>query len=142
MRFFLDANVLFSAAYSPVGRARALFRLAETERCALIASPHVIEEAARNVKVKAAHRLEDLEELLNLVERASEAPSKIVAWARTKGLPDKDAPVLAAAISCGSDGLVTGDRKHFGHLFGHEFAGTKVLSLRRALAAVLEAGND
>lgn len=142
MRFFLDANVLFSAGYSPVGRARALFRLAETGRCALIASPHVIEEATRNLKVKAAHCLEDYEALLTVVERVPEAPAKIVAGARSKGLPDNDAPVLAAAVTCDADGLVTGDRTHFGHLFGHEFAGTKVLSLHRALAAVLGTRDD
>ena len=33
MKIFLDANVLFTAAYSPAGVARALFDLADAGHC-------------------------------------------------------------------------------------------------------------
>jgi predicted nucleic acid-binding protein len=142
IRVFLDANVLFSAAYSPSGRAGALFRLAADGRCALVVSPHVIEEANRNLRVKAPDTTKKLHELLILVERTREAPPKLVVWAREKGLPDKDAPVLAAAVTTGADILTTGDRTHFGHLFGSTVGGVLVLSLGEALAAVIDAAVD
>jgi len=103
-----------------------------------VASPHVIEEASRNLKVKAPDRLVELDELLALVERVREAPPKIVAWSRSKELPDNDAPVLAAAAASGADILVTGDRTHFGHLFNRTVGGVTVRSLRRTLSALLE----
>lgn len=49
----------------------------------------------------------------------------------------KDAPVLAAAIASGADVLVTGDRMHFGHLFGRRGRGVKVLSPADALGLLL-----
>ena len=33
-------------------------------------------------------------------------------------LPEKDRPVLAAAMQASCDALVTGDRRHFGRLYG------------------------
>ena len=41
---------------------------------------------------------------------------------------EKDQPVLAAAISSGCHYLVTGDRTHFGALFGLSVQGVKVIS--------------
>lgn len=142
MRLFLDANVLFSATYSTVGRAAALLRLSEIGRCVLLASPHVIEEATRNIRVKVPEKSADLATLIELMERVPEAPPKIVEWAAAKGLPDKDAPVLAAAVAGRADLLVTGDRTHFGHLFGKEFGGVTVSSLRGALETVLERSDE
>jgi len=138
MRLFLDANVLFSAAYSPAGRAVALFRLSEIGRCTLIASPHVIEEATRNVAIKVPDKAPELARFLTACERAQEAPSNVVSWAAAKGLPENDAPVLAAAASCGADMLVTGDRTHFGHLFDRRAGDVLVCPLRDALARMLE----
>ena len=103
-----------------------------------MASPHVIEEASRNLKVKAPDRLAELDELLALVERVREAPPKIVAWSRSKELPNNDAPVLATAVSSSAEILVTGDRTHFGHLFGRSVGGTVVASLSDALDTVLK----
>jgi hypothetical protein len=53
-------------------------------------------------------------------------------------LPPKDAPILAAAVHAGSDALVTGDRTHFGPLYGRSFKGVLVLSPAGALARLLE----
>ena len=138
MRLFLDANVLFSAAYSPAGRARALFHLAERGRCKLSASTHVIDEALRNLRTKAPARLPKLDELLSIVEQVPAARPDLVAWAAAKGLPDNDAPVLATAVSSSAEILVTGDRTHFGHLFGRSVGGTVVASLSDALDTVLK----
>jgi hypothetical protein len=43
-------------------------------------------------------------------------------------LPEKDRPVLAAAINHHCDILVTGDRTHFGPLYGKIIQGVSVLS--------------
>jgi predicted nucleic acid-binding protein len=138
MRLFLDANVIFSAAHSPNGRALALFRLAGIDRCTLVASAHVVEEARRNLMVKSVHRLKELDTLISQLEMVAEAPPKIVAWAAGHGLPANDAPVLAAAVTSTADLLVTGDRTHFGHLFGQEVGGVRVASLADALTSVLD----
>jgi hypothetical protein len=38
---------------------------------------------------------------------------------------------LAAALGCGADILLTGDRRHFGHLFDSKIDETKICSVRQ-----------
>lgn len=142
MRLFLDANVIFAAAHSPAGRARALFRLAEAGACTLVASPHAVEEARRNLALKSAVGAEALEGMVRRLELVSEAGPKLVAWSAAQGLPEKDAPILAAAVAAGADLLVTGDRTHFGHLEGRVVGSVRIVSPATALAAVLDAEDD
>jgi predicted nucleic acid-binding protein len=137
MRLFLDANVLFAAAHSPDGRARALFEMANHGLCMLITSAHAIEEASRNVAVTSPTNLGTLEELLTTVESVPEAGRRLVAWAADRGLPPNDAPILAAAATTEADALVTGDHTHFGHLFGNTVGGVRVLSVADAIRAVV-----
>ncbi len=138
MHLFLDANVLFTAAYSCDGRAAALFLLAQRDRCAVLSSPHTIEEATRNLALKAPHSMARFNEVMKLVVVVPEADLRVVAWAAAKGLPANDAPVLAAAVSSGADLLVTGDRTHFGHLFGAEIGGVVVVTPAEALVRLLD----
>jgi len=138
MRLFLDANVLFTAAHNPGGRAAALFALARQGACTLLSSPHAVEEARRNLKLKYPARAEALNGLLAHANIEPEAPSSLVTWALGHGLPLKDAPILAAAVQARSDVLVTGDRTHFGPLYGRSFEGVLVLSPAEALARLLE----
>ena len=60
-----------------------------------------------------------------------------LAWATTQ-IATKDAPILAAAVDCRCDWLVTGDRRDFGPLFGSTQLGVLVgppsEALRRLLA--------
>ena len=142
MRLFLDANVLFSAAHSHGGRSLGLFRLARTGRCTLIASKHVVEEARRNLAAKSSKSLDDFLRLQEELETVAEAPLKLVTWAGGHGLPANDAPVLAAAVVGRADLLVTGDRTHFGHLFGRVVGGVRVVSLLEALALVLKVNDS
>ena len=51
-----------------------------------------------------------------------------------------DVPILAAAIQARVDGLVTGDRRAFGALFGRTVHGVTILTLRDALTRVLAEG--
>ncbi len=138
MQLFLDANVLFSACISPAGRSAALFVLAEHRVCQLMTSAHAIEEARRNLEArypKAAPRLQVILRSIQIVSEVS--PDLADDVRRTYSLPAEDAPVLAAAIAGNANAFVTGDRSHFGVLFGKKVEGLKVLSLREALAVLL-----
>lgn len=139
MRLFLDANVLFTAAYSPEGRSAALFALAGSGVCSLVSSRHAIDEACRNLALKSPESMPDFERLTALLAVVPEASPAIVTWAAQHGLPANDAPVLAAAVAAGIDLLVTGDRSHFGHLFGATVGGVTIAPPGDALARVLEA---
>jgi predicted nucleic acid-binding protein len=136
VRLFLDANVLFSAAHSADGRARGLFSLAESEFCSLVTSEHAIAEARRNLLMKHPTATGDLEALLTQVTRVPEGGPGVVKWARRSGLPENDVPILAAAAAAGTDLLVTGDRRHFGHLYGATTGGVRIVTLREALRLV------
>ena len=138
MRLFLDANVLFAAAYPPEGRSAALFALADTGACFLASSRHAIDEARRNLALKAPGAVPALERLTTTLEEAPEAGPAVVAWAADHGLPANDAPILAAAVAARVELLVTGDRTHFGHLFGKTIGGVTVAPPGEALARVLE----
>lgn len=127
MRVFLDANVLFSAAYRETGSVRAFFDLANAGACTLVSSPHAVEEARRNVAAKHPDRVSDLEQLLGQIETCPEPGTATIAWASASGLPPKDAPILAAAIEAGCQILATGDRSDFGALFGRRMRGTVVM---------------
>jgi predicted nucleic acid-binding protein len=137
MRLFLDANELFTAAHNPEGRAAALFALARQGTCVLTSSRHALEEARRNLALKYPPAASALEGLLPDVTIEGEAPPVVVTWALEQGLPLKDAPILAAAAHSHCDALVTGDRTHFGSLFGRSFKRVRVLSPAQALAQVL-----
>lgn len=121
-RLFLDANVLFSAAYRKDAGVRGLWRLAQTE---LVTSAYAVEEARRNLD-EAGQRSE-LEGLLAAV-RVSNALADPAGHPgiEDSGLPEKDLPILRAAVAADATHLITGDRKHFGHLFGGKVGGVLV----------------
>ncbi|MBE9075532.1 PIN domain-containing protein, partial [Microcystis sp. LEGE 08355] len=107
MRLFLDANVIFAAAISPDGRCSALFQLASARYCALLSSPHALEETRRNLTAKYPEALTRLEgDLIPKLTIVGEAPLSRVNWARSMGLPWKDAPILATAVENRADLLV------------------------------------
>lgn len=137
MRVFLDANVLFSAAYRDGASIRFFFELAAVGACVLVSSPHAIEEARRNLASKRPERLADLEALLGDLEVCAESSSSRVAWAASMGLPAKDAPILAAAVESRCPVLVTGDRTDFQALFGRRLDGTLVLLPVEALELLI-----
>jgi uncharacterized protein len=137
MRLFLDANVLFSAAHNPRGNARAFFALATQGAVTLLCSRFARDEALRNIKLKFPDCYETLAELLKAIELVSEPPPSLIGIARAAGLPEKDAPILAAAIASRVDMLVTGDKRHFGHLFGQHIETVLVLPPVDALVFVL-----
>jgi predicted nucleic acid-binding protein len=129
MRVFLDANVLFSAAKSD-GAVRALLRLLVERGHECWADAYVVAEARRNLQVKGPEALRVFDALLPHLRlaaaaNAAAAPADDLAW-----LPEKDRPVLAAAIRLRCDALVTGDRTHLGAGYGRSFSGVTVDSPR------------
>ena len=138
MKLFLDANVIFSAAHREQGRSQDLIALAHAGLCELLASQHAIEEARRSLELKSAGFERRLAKALAQITIVAEAPAAPVEWARTQGLPLKDAPILAAAVSAHADLLVTGDSRDFGHLLGHVLRGTRVITPAAALDLVLK----
>jgi predicted nucleic acid-binding protein len=135
MRIFLDANILFSAAKSDgaVRLLRDLLRRAGHECCV---DGYVTEEARRNLAAKAPGSLADLDTLLSHLRTAGvqHADAELEA---SLPLPDKDRPVLAAAIRHGCAALVTGDRSHFGSLYGKTLHGVVIHSPRSLAQALL-----
>jgi len=138
VRLFLDANILFSAAYRDGSPALLLFELAALGRCHVVTSTFAWEEAHRNIALKRPQRLAMLETLADRLEYAPVPGASAIADAALRGLPEKDAPILAAAVAAQVDILVTGDRTHFGHLYGKETSRLRVLTLRDTLATLLE----
>ncbi len=121
---FLDANIMFSAAYRPESGIR---RLWELPGVTLVSSMCAVEEARRNLQVHRPLNLSVLECLLEHMEIVagtlpmSRLPSHIV-------LADKDAPILSAAIAATCTVLLTGDKQHFGLLFGKVVEGVTILT--------------
>lgn len=137
MRIFLDANILFSAAWKDDADAALLFELGEAGYCELSTSRLAAEEARRNIALKRPDKSARLERLLASIPVGMEPGQAELAAAGQHGLPDKDIPILAAAIAQHSDWLVTGDRRDFGHLYGGSPGGVKVVNLPDAIEGVL-----
>lgn len=121
MRIFLDANIIFSAAQRGSPSHQLIKLLAR--HATLSTHPGVWEEAERNLRINRPQWIQGLAILLKSIDvHAVSGPCPEV------GLPPKDQPVLAAAIANRADWLVTGDRTHFGHLFGKSIPGVMIVS--------------
>lgn len=119
-RLFLDANVLFSTAYgSP--RIGSLWQRAAEGGCRLLASQYVIEEARRNLDETQQQRLG---QLLRPIEEVADFPT---ARPCPIDLPDKDIPVLWAAVAAKASHLLSGDVRHFGPYFGQVVQGVRIM---------------
>jgi uncharacterized protein len=118
-RLFLDANVLFSAAYKPDARVSRLWKLDDVALCS---SRYALEEARSNlVDEIQRERLPKLAEGLQLFE----APDGMLP-PQVK-LPEKDVPILLAAQEARADYLLTGDSKHFNTYFGKKVMGVVIM---------------
>lgn len=128
MRIFLDANILFSAAKSD-GAVRRLLTLLIGAGHECCVDSFVLEEARRNLAVKMPESLTALDAVVSHLILADIQPSSTVPAAVLK-LPEKDRPVLAAAIRLRCEALVTGDRTHFGSWYGKKLGGVMIYSPR------------
>jgi predicted nucleic acid-binding protein len=134
MRIFLDANILFSAAKSD-GAVRHMLHLLLEAGHECWVDDYVVIEARRNLAAKGAGTLTVFEALLAHLRVGpvqAHAPAAEIDW-----LPEKDRPVLAAAMHLRCDALVTGDRTHFGAGYGKAFGGVTIHSPRSLAEALL-----
>jgi predicted nucleic acid-binding protein len=120
-RLFLDANVLFSAAYR---EQAGLLRLWELKEVQLVTSRYAVAEATRNlVAAEQGSRLESLLATVEVVDEVDERTMTIEAR-----LPEKDRPILRAAVSARATHLITGDVTHFGPFYGQRLQGVLVVA--------------
>ncbi|MFZ1944207.1 MAG: PIN domain-containing protein [Acidobacteriaceae bacterium] len=124
-RVFLDANVLFSAAYREQAKLAVLWKLRGVH---LITSLYATQQAANNLdKDDRQSRLRNLIEGIEIVSDALWIDSKIQDKLAEVQLPDKDRPILAGAVAAEADFLLTGDIQHFGRYFGKILCGVRIL---------------
>jgi predicted nucleic acid-binding protein len=133
MRIFLDANILFSAAKSD-GAIHALVARLRAAKHECWVDGHVVDEARRNILAKAPDRLPRLEDVIARLNVSTVAAAIVPADVR--GLPEQDRLVVAAAVALNCDALVTGDRTHFGPLYGRRVAGVRIHSPRSLYVAL------
>jgi predicted nucleic acid-binding protein len=124
---FLDANVIFSAAYRPANELRRLWSLPDLT---LLTSLYAMSEVERNLPPTRHADLQFLLQKVTLVPTPSPGvrrlPPRLV-------LPAKDVPIFQAATAAGATHLLTGDKRHFGAYFDQRFEGVLILTPRTYL---------
>lgn len=121
-RVFLDANVLFSAAYKADSRLRRLWNLPDVQ---LVSSEYATEEAQRSLALVRPDNISHLESLLAKLTILPDAPTRLRLQVE---LADKDKPILLMAVRAHATHLLTGDVQHFGHLFGKTVHGVRIMT--------------
>jgi hypothetical protein len=125
---FLDANVLFSAAYNS---GSSLLRLWELPGVNLATSFYAYGEAQVNLQEsgddESEQRLTRLTGLCGSVSMVYTI-STSAEWTLPAGLnlPEKDIPIFFGAVNCQANFLLTGDKRHFGPYFGQTFLGVLI----------------
>jgi len=119
-RVFLDANVLFSAAYRSDAGLVVLWRRAGV---ALLTSAYAVDEARRNLSG------DDQRRRLEALARTCEIVPSPVAALLPEGLllPPDDQVIFLAAMAARATHLLTGDRTHFRPYYGRTIAGVLIL---------------
>jgi predicted nucleic acid-binding protein len=118
-RLFLDANVLFSAAYKIDARLLPLWKLRNVTLCS---SHYALQEARISLPGEDQWtRLTELSGALQLFEAGQTSlPPGIF-------LPEKDVPIFLAAIEARATHLLTGDVRHFRAYFGKKIEGIAIM---------------
>ena len=125
-RLFLDAKALFSAAYKADSGILQLWKFKDV---ALRSSRYALEEASINLADEDQRkRVNKLSESIHLFEAGSRK--------RTGGisLPEKDVPILLAAIEARATHSLTGDLRHFGPYLGKKIERITIRCYRRVPA--------
>ena len=136
MRLFLDANILFTAAHNPNGKAALTIELGKRGHWALATSLYASEEARRNLVRKFPRSLDGLNALLRDIPLVEPRPG--LPFPAT--LAERDRPIFQAAVTCQATHLLTGDLKDFSPFMNRpeETSGILVQSVAEFLGSVLE----
>ncbi|WAC06557.1 MAG: hypothetical protein OS130_09860 [Thermodesulfobacteriota bacterium] len=109
-RLFLDANVLFTAAQNPAGKAALVIEYGGKGYWEIVTNTLAVEEARRNFALKFPDCLTKFEMLLSDV---LVLPSQIEGSC-SFSLSPQDRIIFLSALTCKATHLLTGDIKHFG----------------------------
>src|SRR3972149_6267279 len=102
------------------------------QRGAKIPSHYAADEAFRNLETEAQReRLFRLTASMDMVPGA--ASGEFPELPRGVSLPEKDRPILVAAVRAQATHLLTGDARHFGRLYGRVVGGVLILRPREFL---------
>jgi uncharacterized protein len=129
----LDANILFSAA-RPDSPLRAMV-LSLIKQSACVTNSHAVTEAQRNIASKQPQHSLSGRELIDQVPLDNRYTDPSIG-----ALPEKDRPILGGAIAAHCTHLLTGDRTHFGSLYGHRIKGVEIVSPRQLADQLIQLG--
>jgi predicted nucleic acid-binding protein len=118
---YIDSNVAFTATFAERHRFRGFWEMSDVMPAI---SRYGIDEVRRNIV--SAQQRERFEALLDKTLIVSDWPPEMVP--ETVVLVAKDRPILAAAIYASMDYLVTGDKHHFGDLYGKTVGNVTIMS--------------
>jgi len=126
---FLDANVLISAAWKDGCEVAQIWQM---KGIRLITSNFVMGEVQRNL-----HQVGQIERLRGLMRSVQIVSfSELLEIPEATALPEKDRPVLAGAVQARADHLVSGDKRHFGPLYGKIIRGVRITAPSELLAVL------
>jgi predicted nucleic acid-binding protein len=114
---FLDTSALFAAVLSAAGGARAILKLGEAGAIQVWVGPAVLREADEVFRRKAPESLPLLAALLHQAQVEVGPVATGEQQARAAALVDyaPDARIVAEALACQADYLVTHDHEHLLH---------------------------
>lgn len=129
---FLDANVLFTAAHNPSGKAALVMKLGKLGHWRMFTSTLAVEEASRNLTSKFPSAVSRL----GIILRDMTVLPSISSHDCPIDLAAKDRPIFLTALRCGATHLLTGDMKHFGPFMNDasKTAGIRITTVAAFLA--------
>lgn len=130
----LNANVLFTAAHNPEGKAASVIASGNAGLWNLATSTYAQEEARRNLERKFPDVVPAFNELLTcfrVVGHPRDGPI-------LPGLAAKDQPIFQATLACGASHLLTGDLRDFGPFMNRpeETSGIRIQTVGEFLDAL------
>jgi predicted nucleic acid-binding protein len=135
MRLFLDANVLFTAAHNPEGKAAFIISHGRVDTWDIFTSAFAVEESERNLAAKypgSERRLLPLLKSITVIGEHPDAPCPDI-------LNERDRAIFRAAFACNATYLLTGDIDHFGPLMNKptKTSGINILTPAQFLSSLL-----
>ena len=112
MKIFLDANVLFAAAYNPGGTPSHMIAVAKSRGIQLITSHYAYRESQSNLERKSPNTLQAFDRLMQNFHFVT-TPDLIK---DQLALRKKDLPIYRSALFAGCSYLITGDKRDFSGL--------------------------
>lgn len=130
LKVFLDSNVIISGLLSDSGAPHIILHLLTLSLPVLSGATgaYNIMEVERTIKKKMPGVLPLYESILPLLDLEIVSLPPVETIRSMAGMTaDKDIPVLASAIACEADYLVTGDKKDFGKLKTQDILKIKIV---------------